>query len=246
MKHKPAFRLMFVLFFALLSNACTTLSSNTTADWNTSSDPLEGFNRGVYAFNSKADKYVLRPVAKTYDTVLPRPAKTGVDNFFSNLWEPWNAVNNLLQGKFDRALGSTYRFIVNSTIGIGGLFDVADHYEVEEAPEDLGQTLASWGVKPGPYIVVPLLGPTTLRDGFGRGAQTGLFYPINELSDSTSVRLGLTALDAVDTRSKLLQVDSVLENQLDGYAFFKVTYDTNRYGLIMDGETVDDEEDFDF
>lgn len=236
-----------LLIVGLLASAsgCTTLDRGTPAEWNQSTDPLEKFNRGVYSFNSTADTYVLRPVAKTYGDVVPGPAKKGISNFFSNLSEPWSAVNNLLQGKTDRALQNTYRFVVNSTIGLGGLFDVAGYYQVEKAPEDLGQTLASWGVKPGPYIVVPFYGPTTLRDGAGRSAQGALFYPISRVTSSVKAQLGLVALDGIDTRAGLLGVDDALEKQLDPYLFMKTAYDNNRFRAIMDGKVVE-QDDLDF
>ncbi len=239
-------RLLVLLSFCCLFQACSTHNKTVSPEWNTSSDPLEGLNRSVYAFNTTADKYVLRPVARGYNAALPTPAKKGVSNFFSNLGEPLSVVNNLLQGKVDRALGSTYRFVVNSTIGVLGLMDIAKKQGVERAPEDLGQTLAVWGVKPGPYIMLPFLGPTTLRDGLGRSVSSAVYYPINELSDSNSARLGLTVLDLVDTRAGLLGFDSTLEKQLDPYLFIKTTIDDTRTNAINDGRSVESDEDFDF
>ena len=137
-----------VIFSALLLiQGCSTNSKTISHEWNTSADPLEGLNRSIYAFNNQADKYILRPVASGYHYVVPDPAEKGVSNFFSNLGEPLSVVNNLLQGKLDGALHSTYRFAVNSTIGLFGLIDVAKYQGVERKHEDFGQTLATWGVK---------------------------------------------------------------------------------------------------
>lgn len=232
----------------LLANfgACSTLTVDDDLQRQISSDPFSGINRTIYAFNDKADKIVLKPAAKAYNSVLPSSLKKGVHNFFGNLGEPLNAVNNLLQGKLDRALASTFRFTVNSTIGVLGLVDVAKRLDVETAPEDLGQTLASWGVKPGPYLMLPLLGPTNLRDGIGRLGENAAYYSINELSDSRSVRFGLTVTNVVSNRVKLLGTDEVLDSQLDPYAFLKQAFEQQRIESLYDGNSPSIEEDFDF
>ena len=159
-----ALRIISILVVTIVTQGCSSSGRTVSHEWNSSSDPFEGANRSVYAFNTTADKYILRPVASGYDKALPEPAKKGVSNFLSNLSEPWNVVNSLLQGKVNRALGSTYRFAVNSTVGLLGLIDVAQGQGVEKTPEDLGQTLAVWGVKPGPYLMLPFLGPTNFWD----------------------------------------------------------------------------------
>ncbi|GHA14390.1 ABC transporter [Arenicella chitinivorans] len=241
-------RIPVVMGTLVALTACSTLSVNDDPYKHVSADPLEGFNRKAHAFNDLADRAILRPTAKVYDTVVPEPAQQGVSHFFGNLREPVNLINNLLQGKFDGALHSTYRFVVNSTVGVFGLFDVASSYEVEARREDLGQTLAAWGVKPGPYIVIPFLGPSNLRDGTARAVGTFGYYPINELSDDTSVRLGLAALDIVDTRARFLGTDDVLNRQLDPYLFLKSAYESTRINAIYDGNPPQpsDEEEFDF
>ncbi len=228
-------RVSALLLVLLASTACTTLRPSDDPTRQISSDPLEGFNRGVYAFNNAADKAVLRPVAKAYHAVLPDPVENSVGNFFNNLGEPLNILNNLLQGKVDGALNSTYRFAVNSTVGILGFFDVAKGYKVEAKPEDFGQTMAAWGVKPGPYIMIPFLGPSTLRDGAGRFVDTAILFPNEEITDSNQGRLGLTILNIVDTRAGLLGLDSTLDNQLDPYLFLKNAYDNNRLNAVYDG-----------
>jgi len=240
------YRFLLTICFLVLLNGCSTLSKTDDPNKHVSADPLEGFNRASYAFNDTADTYILRPVAKAYDTVLPKPAKTGIGNFFNNLGEPLNLINNLLQGKVDGALHSTYRFVVNSTIGLFGLFDVADRYQVEEKQEDFGQTLAAWGVKPGPYLVIPFLGPSNLRDGVGGLVGSFGISPINEVTDSEGARFGLYVLDIVDNRAQLLGVDEVLNKQLDPYMFLKTGFESARIRAIYDGDPPEQEDDFEF
>ena len=239
--------LIIVLVVSLpLFSGCTTLKSTDDPTAHISSDPIEGFNRSVYAFNDGADKLILRPVARTYDKVLPKPVKKGVSNFFSNLGEPLNIVNNLLQGKWERSLSSTYRFAVNSTVGLLGLVDVAKKYEVDVAREDLGQTLASWGVGPGPYVMLPFLGPTNFRDGVGRIASSIAFFPTQEIGDDSDTHSALNILEIVDLRVSLLGTDKLLQQQIDQYSFLKSAYEQNRLRAIYDGSPPKDEEKYDF
>lgn len=248
MKYSKKFTSLSLLLLISITTGCTTLKSTDDTSVQISGDPLEGFNRTMYGFNKAADKIILKPVAKAYSYTVPKPAKKSVGNFFGNLSEPLNIVNNALQGKGNRALDSTYRFAINSTVGLLGLFDVAKHYNIEPAKEDLGQTLAAWGVKPGPYLMLPLLGPTNFRDGIGRVTQTVAYYPNEIITDSDGAALGLTLLDVVDKRSSLLSLDSVLESQLDQYSFIKNAYESNRINKIYDGspprQKEDDELDF--
>ena len=238
--------LSLTLIGVVLLSGCSTLKSTDDPSAQISSDPLEGLNRGIYAFNDTADKLILKPVAKGYQAIVPEPAQRGVSNFFSNLGEPFSAANNLLQGKFDRTLSSIYRFTVNSTVGLFGLLDVAGHHEVEPAPEDFGQTLGAWGVGPGPYIMLPFMGPTNVRDGIGRVTSGFVYYPPSDLSDQSSTDVGLSVLQVVDTRASLLSVDSVLEQQVDPYSFIKSAYEQNRLNSLYDGSPPVAEEDFDF
>lgn len=239
------FVLLLILAVPLL-NGCTTLKATDDPLSQTSSDPIEGLNRGIYAFNDGTDRLILRPIAKTYDAVVPTSAKQGVSNFFSNLAEPLNIVNNLLQGKWERSLSSTYRLAVNSTVGLLGLVDVASKYDVAPAREDLGQTLASWGVGPGPYIMLPFIGPTTLRDGIGRGATAAVYYPNNNFSDDSGKNVAVTALEIIDLRASLLGADELLQRQVDPYLFLKNAYDQNRLKVIYDDNPPESKEDFDF
>lgn len=230
----------------LMVSACNTLQTNHELHLQGSGDPFEGLNRSIYAFNGKADKLLLRPTAKAYSHILPKPVKTGVTHFFSNLGEPLNAFNNLLQGKYDRALSSVYRFTVNSTVGLLGLFDVAKHYDVELAREDLGQTLAAWGVAPGPYLMLPFLGPSNFRDGGGMVAHALILSPARKITDSNAGRTGLVFLDIVSTRARLLGSRNLLDAQLDPYAFLKRAFEQSRLGALYDGTPPEVEEEYDF
>lgn len=243
----PNLKHLFLIFAVVSLSACTTLKSTDSLESQTMSDPIEGFNRGVYKFNNAADKAVLKPISKAYKAVLPDPAERSVSRFFNNLGEPLNIVNNLLQGKIDGALNSTYRFVVNSTLGLFGFFDVAKSYDVEVKNEDFGQTLAVWGVKPGPYIMLPFLGPTNFRDGLGRVVDNSVYFPINSLSDSSSTQSGLFLTQIVSLRAGLLGIDETLDKQLDPYLFLKEAYQSNRINLIYDGKPpVPLDDDFDF
>jgi phospholipid-binding lipoprotein MlaA len=240
-------RLPLIIVLLLAGTACTTLDVTDDPMLQTSGDPLVGLNRSVYAFNNAADKAVLKPAAKAYSTLVPNPARRAVGHFFSNLGEPLNTLNNLLQGKVDGALTSTYRFAVNSTIGVFGLFDVAKSYQVNRKYEDFGQTLAVWGVKPGPYIVLPFLGPSNLRDGIGFTIDNFAFNSAAVITDDSATRLGLTVLNVVDVRSGLLGSVDLLEHQLDPYLFLKEAYEQTRLNSIYDGNPpVRSDDDLDF
>ena len=156
-------KMISALALGLALSACTTTRVGT--DRLAEKDPLEGFNRTIWAVNRGADKVVVKPVTQVYRAVAPKPARDGVRNFFANVGEPFSFINNVLQGKPDRAVRNLGRFLINTTVGIGGLFDQASRVGVRPATEDFGQTLAVWGANGGPYLVLPLLGPSTLRDG---------------------------------------------------------------------------------
>jgi phospholipid-binding lipoprotein MlaA len=202
-------------------------------------DPLEGFNRAMWGVNQAADKVIIKPVSTVYRTVAPRPVRQGVSNFFSNLTEPWSLVNNLLQGKPKRAADNLRRFVINTTIGVGGLVDQASKMGVQPAPEDLGQTLATWGVNGGPYLVLPLLGPSTLRDGVGSGA-AAFADPVNIAVNNADVNVwykrGYRAAQIVSIRSDLTDsgADSFLKSSLDPYAAARSAYLQRRRAQIMD------------
>ncbi|WP_394424342.1 VacJ family lipoprotein [Vreelandella stevensii] len=208
-------------------------------------DPWEGFNRRVFAFNDVLDRYALKPVATGYKTVTPQPVQTGVGNFFSNLAEIRTAINSLLQGKPANAGLATSRFLINSTVGIGGLLDYATHMEITAEREDFGQTLAVWGWEDSRYLVLPLLGPRTLRDASGFPLDIAA-HPITYMDDH-QLRAGLTALDIVHLRAGLLDQESLIRG--DRYRFIRDAYLQRRQFEINDGELGDDPfamDDFEF
>jgi phospholipid-binding lipoprotein MlaA len=204
-------------------------------------DPLEPMNRAVFEFNDAADKVVFKPVAQGYRAVLPDMVRSGVRNFFSNLRDPWIAVNQLLQGKVELALSDSWRFIVNSTFGIAGIFDVAADMRLPKHNEDFGQTLAVWGFTDGPYLVIPIWGPSTVRDGVGLIADAYAYLPWwipdwLDLSHRVAWQNSLTVLDFINIRANLLDATNILEEAaLDRYAFVRDAYFQRRRNLIYDG-----------
>ena len=198
-------------------------------------DPWEAANRRVYAFNSTVDAYVVKPVARAYEKAVPEPAREGVTNFFQNLGEPSNAVNNALQGKGERALASVFRLLINTTIGLGGIFDVAGPVGGQAVcREDFGQTLAVWGVPSGPYLVVPFLGPSTMRD-FPSLAVEYFSEPMSYVDDPW-ISWGAWAVDLVNMRANLLPLTDVLEESVEPYAMTRQAFLANRRNEIYDGD----------
>lgn len=198
-------------------------------------DPFEGFNRAMYKFNTKLDDYVLKPVAKGYRAVVPTPARQGVSNFFANLREPMVMLNDALQGKFKHAASDLGRFLTNSTLGIFGVFDVATRMGLEKRTEDFGQTLAVWGFAEGPYLVLPFLGPSGIRDGVGL---VGDFYAYPPTyMEETSTAWKLFVLGTVDTRARYLDTGDILYQAAgdDPYVFVREAYRQRRRNLIHDG-----------
>jgi phospholipid-binding lipoprotein MlaA len=215
------------------------LSSSLQAE---EQDSFEGFNRNMFYFNDKVDQYALRPLAVAYTEVMPNPLEQGVANVFSNLNEVTNVVNDLLQGKFKQAGHDGGRFLINSTIGMAGLFDVAERAGLSKSDgEDFGQTLAVWGVGEGPYLMLPLVGPSTLRDAPSKLIDN-LTNPLSQ-SDDVRLRNSARALDLLTTRVSLLAVDEIASG--DRYLFVRDVYlQRNRY-LVNDGVIEDDFGDFD-
>jgi phospholipid-binding lipoprotein MlaA len=209
-------------------------------------DRFERFNRGVYKFNDVLDRAVARPVAVAYATVTPRPVRTGVTNFLSNLSSPVTIVNQLLQGKIKAFGTDTARLVVNTTVGIGGLFDPATKMGLAKGDEDFGQTMGRWGMPPGPFLVLPLLGPSNIRDTVGRVGDQ--FAEPRTYINEPWVRYGLTGLDLVDKRAGLLDADGVLRRSFDPYGFVRNAYRQRRQFQVYDGNPPDeqfDEETFD-
>lgn len=197
-------------------------------------DPVEGFNRAMFAVNEGLDTVLIKPVAQGYDAVLPAPVRTGVTNFFGNIADLFIGVNNLLQGKPDQAVSDLGRVLINSTIGILGLFDVASGAGLEKHEEDFGQTFGRWGVGDGAYVVLPFFGPRTLRDTAGLVLDVAV-DPIANI-DHVPTRNSLLALRIVDTRADLLPADKVIEEAaLDKYSYVRDGYLQRRRNLIHDG-----------
>ena len=198
------------------------------------SDPLEPVNRVVYRFNNVVDRALVKPVAKVYNKYTPTPVQNGVGNFFSNLGEPVVIVNDVLQGKLPQGASDTARLIFNSTFGVLGLIDVATPMGHPQHDEDFGQTFAVWGAGEGWYLVLPILGPSTVRDAVGLPAEYAL-DPLSRLSD-VSVRNGFYVLRSIDTRARLLGASKVLDTAaLDDYIFTRAAYRQRRWSLIYDG-----------
>ncbi|HTO58651.1 MAG TPA: VacJ family lipoprotein [Pseudomonadales bacterium] len=200
-------------------------------------DPWEGFNRKIYAFNDFADRYFMKPVAKGYQAATPPPVKRGITSFFSNLSYPLVALNQLLQGRFRLSASDAGRFIVNTTLGVGGLFDPASKAGLPSHDEDFGVTFAKWGMHSGPYLVLPFLGPSTVRDGVG-SAVNFFAQPVRYLIDDETTRYGLTALNFIQIRAGLLDTEQLLGG--DRYVFLRDAYLQRRDYLIHDGQVKDD------
>lgn len=231
-----------IRFFSLLASlalgGCASTHHNPA-------DPFEPFNRGVYKFNDVLDKAVVKPAAKGYNAVMPAPGKMMVSNFFSNLDDVIVTINDLLQIKVVRAVSDGGRILVNSTIGLYGLVDVASRVGMEKHHEDFGQTLGYWGIGSGPYLVIPLLGPSSVRDGVGLYAdiRSGVLGRIKHVD----FRNQLYAIDLLSKRTRLLSQEKVLdEAMIDQYSFIRDAYLQRRRSLIYDGnpprEKFDDDE----
>lgn len=194
-------------------------------------DPYESYNRAVFSFNDKVDTYALKPVATAYRDVTPSFVQTGVGNFFGNLGDAWTAVNNLLQGKGEAGMSDITRFALNSTLGILGLFDIASEAGLQKHKEDFGQTLGTWGVSSGPYLMLPILGPSTVRDTVALPADFA--GNIWSYKDPVYLRNIGTGVNLVDTRASLLDATSMLEDAaLDRYEFIRDGYLQRRESLI--------------
>ena len=229
-----------LLLLSWLVSGCATTANNDV-------DPLEKFNRGVFAFNEGVDKVVVKPVAKTYKAIVPDPVDQGVTNFFSNIGDIVVVANDLLQFKFKQAASDAGRFFLNSTVGLLGFVDVASELGLPKHNEDFGQTLGYWGVDSGPYLVLPVLGPSSARDAFGWGADSfldPLFYATGSPSIIDPAYLGPYAVKGVDTRADLLGAEKILGiAALDKYSYIRDAYLARREYLVYDGEPPESDED---
>lgn len=203
---------------------------------NPQEDRLEPLNRQIFQFNESLDALVVKPAARAYVDLAPEPVQDGVWNFFDNLGYPTVVVNQFLQGKPDLGVQDTGRFLVNLTLGVGGVMDVATGMGLRRHEEDFGQTFGVWGLPQGAYLVAPLWGSVTVRSGIG-DALDALIYPMRFLVEDSSAQLGATALFLVSARAELLEVDKLVQG--DRYIFFRDTYLQRREYLVNDGEVSD-------
>ncbi len=204
-------------------------------------DPIESWNRQVFAFNESLDANVLRPVATGYNQVTPEPVRNSVRNVFNNIRDVWSTVNLFLQGRFRDGTVSVMRVTINTTLGLGGLVDWATPMRLDRPNEDFGQTLGVWGVKPGAYIVWPVLGPSTLRDSVSIPGD--LYFSASTFGETEAVTFGLVGLQLVSVRAGLLGATGLLDDvALDKYAFTRDAYLQRRQNLIYEGNPPEDDE----
>lgn len=218
-----------VVALVLFMTGCATTNQSAGV-----SDPLEGYNRAMYKFNDAVDTAVLKPVAKGYDAVVPDPISQGVSNFFSNLNDITVIINDLFQGKFYQAYRDTHRFVLNTTVGVAGIFDVASLSGFTKNNEDFGQTLGVWGAEPGAYVVLPFFGPRNVRDTFGLVGD--MFTDPVMYVEGDDARLALVGTRVVDTRANLLKAEKVLDQAAtDEYSYVRDAYMSRRQYLVFDG-----------
>lgn len=223
-----------ILLLSLLAGCATN------AIYDDPKDPFEGFNRAVYNFNDAADRYVMKPIAEGYKKVVPTPVNKSITNFFSNLEDLLISANDILQGKFQQGLTDFARFLANTTVGVGGLFDVATSGGMVKHNEDFGQTLGVWGFNTGPYLVLPFLGPSNVRDGIGLGVNA-LSWPITYLGN-TGIQTGLAGIRTIDIRADLLEATDILqEAALDPYVYVREAFLQRRKFLVYDGKVPKEE-----
>lgn len=232
---RPVSRLAIVLAGAMLLAAlqgCATRQSP---------DPLEPWNRKVFAFNETVDVYVLKPVAEGYKSVTPEPVRTAFSNFTSNIKDVWSTANLFLQGRFKDGTLGVIRVTVNTTFGLAGLIDIATPMQLDKPNEDLGQTLGVWGVKPGAYIVWPFLGPSTLRDSLSLPGD--MYFSASTLGTYPRESNLLRAWQLVNTRANLLAAGNLIDDvALDKYAFMRDAYLQRRQNLIYEGDPPEEDE----
>jgi len=232
--------LLFILLLTLIlfTGGCATLEGPADPE-----DPLESYNRAVFQFNDSIDVNFLQPVATVYQDHMPEVISTGVTNFFSNLDDVVVFANDILQLKFDQAAFDLFRIFFNTTIGLLGIIDIATHLDLKKHDEDFGQTLGYWGVPSGPYFIIPLFGPSTIRDAAGFATDSVYIDPVyRRLNFGTA--LTAEVVDAIDTRAGLLFASKLMDEvALDRYIYLKDAYLQRRQYLVYDGDPP--EEDFD-
>lgn len=233
LRKNPLFTFLISIVLVSTLSACSNTANDLAGASQETPDSFEGFNRKVFAFNEGVDKLIIKPAAKVYKKVTPEPIDNNIDNFFANLYDVNNAFNNILQGKFSLGINDLERFVINSTIGFGGLVDIASNSGLAKHNEDFGQTLATWGVGSGPYIVLPFYGPSTVRDGISR-------LTVDRATDLTNHSehvLPLTALFTVQERADFFNEEEILNSISDDkYSALRDGWLDNRAFLIRDGE----------
>lgn len=232
----------------LLLAGCASTGSTDLA--RAEADPWEQSNRRVFAFNKRLDRWVVKPVTTVYRAAVPKPARTAVSNAYGNYGEPANFLNSLLQGKIDQAFRTLDRFILNTSLGVAGIMDVATDLGRPREPEDFGQTLARWGVKSGPYLVLPLFGPSTLRDG----VMTPVDFFVDPadfvrnawLSPGWDIRIAVAGGRIINFRNTLIEsgADQLLADSLDDYALARSAYLQRRRLQLLDGKLPADADPF--
>jgi len=233
--------LLMLLLAASLGLAVTGCASQNAATSAEAYDPLQPVNRVFYKFNDLGDRYLLRPLAVGYQRTLPQPVRTGVHNFFSNLLYPVTIANAFLQGKFRQTGRDGARFLLNSIVGLGGLFDPATRVGLTENDEDFGQTLAVWGVGNGPYLVIPVFGPSTVRNALGDAVDSPLTPFLNITDGKLDWSLGGWVIYQVDRRSRFLDADEQVFEAYDPYIFVRDAYLQNRRYRSLDGNVPEDD-----
>ncbi len=227
--------LLAALWLALLTGCATTGAPSGPVSRSERIDPWERWNRKVYRFNDKVDEAVLKPAATTYTKIVPEPVRRGVNNFFGNVSDAWSAVNNILQGKFSNGLQDMVRVGTNTLFGLGGFLDVASEFGADRQGEDLGQTLGRWGMAPGPYVVWPIVGPSTLRDSIALPLDAQISPAL--AMHSNTAKLATAGLQAVNQRANLLGATGMLNDiALDKYVFVRDAYLQRRRSLVYDGD----------
>jgi len=225
---------MIIMVFASCASHQKSANTEMSDAQPVNIDPWEGFNRKVYAFNSTLDRWFLKPVAKGYDFLLPDFVQAGVGNFFSNIGEVGNIGNDILQWKWKQASIDSGRLLVNSTLGVAGLFDVASNIGLpQDDGEDMGQTFEAWGIKRGPYLVLPIFGPSSLREAFARPFDA-LMDPVNYVDDDTTL-VALNVTRIVHGRYRLFDLEETIEGAADEYMFVSASYLPRTESLHTDG-----------
>lgn len=223
-------KLLYIAITTALLSACTTVKNPTPGD------PLESYNRTMFDVNEKVDKAVFRPVAKGYETVVPQPVRSCIHNIFGNLGDIWSGINSMLQGRGLDFVNTMGRVLFNSTVGLGGCFDVASKTGAKKIPNDFGITLGVWGFNDGAYVVLPILGASSIRDSFGLlGDATGTMLTSTTpwAVENIPLRNALVGVQALDRRASLLTADDIASDvAIDKYAFIRDAYKQNRRALL--------------